>query len=182
LVPALSVVLWIVSALLCLAVLADWCTHSSRTNAYGWRIDCSTPQERKARGIQLTGGYGLLQLSLNASNRRPPQGAEFGPYYKSGPPGQVFRDPRSWLQRRGFGIGQRTPAAAVGSSSYFVCLPNWFVVVLAAILPALRLRTALRTRRRHCSGLCRVCGYDLRATPNRCPECGTCAASLAPST
>ena len=47
---------------------------------------------------------------------------------------------------------------------------------------ALMTTAALNYRRhqhRHTHGLCRNCGYDLRASKDRCPECGTSIASSA---
>jgi hypothetical protein len=58
---------------------------------------------------------------------------------------------------------------------YWLILPCWMAAALFALLPAHRTRAVLRRRRaarRAKAGLCIRCGYDLRATPGRCPECG----------
>jgi len=57
-----------------------------------------------------------------------------------------------------------------------VTVPHWFVALLASLVVVIRLQQQLRRKRtefrlRH--NLCLSCGYDLRATPERCPECGT---------
>jgi hypothetical protein len=53
-----------------------------------------------------------------------------------------------------------------------VYLPWWPIVLALAILPAWKLIGVARRRRVHPPGHCPRCGYDLRATPARCPECG----------
>jgi hypothetical protein len=55
----------------------------------------------------------------------------------------------------------------------FVQAPLWSLLLLTAIPPAWWLDLKRRRARRVRIGCCANCGYDLRATPDRCPECGT---------
>ena len=57
-----------------------------------------------------------------------------------------------------------------------LAVPLWYLGALAAIAPCVWLAAfhrRFRRRRRDRLGLCSICNYDLRATPARCPECGT---------
>ena len=51
-------------------------------------------------------------------------------------------------------------------------VPAWFVVTLFAIPFSVRLVRYARSHLRKKPGHCPACGYDVRATPRRCSECG----------
>jgi hypothetical protein len=54
-----------------------------------------------------------------------------------------------------------------------IAIPWWPLVLMFSILPALWLRQRRKRLALMRRGYCATCGYDLRATPDRCPECGT---------
>ncbi len=56
-------------------------------------------------------------------------------------------------------------------NTLFYSLALWLVVIAWSI-PG-----RVRRRQRNKRGLCLSCGYDLRATPERCPECGVAPAA-----
>ena len=76
-------------------------------------------------------------------------------------------------------VGGRGYGAIVSTGD--VRVPYRLLVIVLGVLPATRLALAVPAlvhwrRDRHIeSGLCPRCSYDLRATPGRCPECGTAA-------
>jgi hypothetical protein len=52
-------------------------------------------------------------------------------------------------------------------------IPYWPVVIASAVLPLIWFHGWRRRRAERHIGRCPTCGYDLRGTPDRCPECGT---------
>jgi hypothetical protein len=77
----------------------------------------------------------------------------------------TFDDAPGWA---GFAIGW-----SVFLQALFV--PDWFVILVLVLSAILFQRRAVQASQ---TGLCRKCGYDLRATPDRCPECGTVQGQL----
>ncbi len=54
-----------------------------------------------------------------------------------------------------------------------VWVPHWPLILIGAIAPAAWFLRGAKRRSRIRRGLCGECGYDLRASHDRCPECGT---------
>jgi hypothetical protein len=78
--------------------------------------------------------------------------------------------PNSYRYYAGFSSFQLKLGPAI--DQHFVGLPLWSALVAAIIPSTMFGAKRLSARRAKLKGLCPRCGYDMRFSPERCPECG----------
>ena len=159
------------SSLLCAATAALWIYSYHSGFEYGDYADKDSTGFYRDYDIISDAGRISYTWFWQYSPTYPTRGAFL--YHSFDPRPQADRFPWHWEKNdlgiyfAGFYYEDAASPSRLGWHT--VAVPYWFLIILFFLLPALRLWH--RTRRQ--PGLCRTCGYDLRATPDRCPECGT---------
>ena len=147
------------SLLLFLAVIVLWV----RSHYIGDRIVWAPGSKLSFQAITYPGAMTLATVSLPAgSNNKFAVGFDHDTVVPSVSP------------RASFSAFDYGTTIMPGFRSDHVFFPMWFVAVMCAILPPVWLvaRRRWKRRARWRRGLCVACGYDLRASQDRCPECG----------
>jgi len=156
-----------VSLVLCVTTVVIWARSYWVTDTFEWASHYRT------RFVAITGGRVLLQVNHGPSATKEFEPVDHDAYVlrandRSGM-GRPWRFGGFWIENLAFAPSGSNPASLPYTD---VVVPLYALVLASLILPGATLRRVIRERT-HRAGVCPACGYDLRATPDRCPECGT---------
>lgn len=158
----------VIAALIGLCFTAMWIHSHFRAmtiNLASW----SNPNGIKSSSLYLYAERGKIYLTYsNLIWNRPRPGASQSWLEFSSPISGDVDFPYYFC-----GFGYRpfdTGSALQGLEWTAISIPHWAPICGSIAFLAIWMR---RRSKRFVAGQCSNCGYDLRATPNRCPECGT---------
>jgi hypothetical protein len=176
-------ILSVMSLVLCLATVVLW------VRSY-WAADYLCYQDRPIGGRRRTiathsiKGFLFYNRTFPAVQPDASASVEASKWRFEVTPASRFLDPAGGVRGAGnyyFGFGywrgERVEFRhlATGLMEIVAVIPHWFLALIFAAIPTRWLAVRRRADRRSERELCRDCGYDLRATPDRCPECGAIA-------
>jgi hypothetical protein len=142
-------------------------------------------RDLRAIGGALRFDQGQWYYNQNIASWGTPRGWSHGTYgpkpyppLHAPPAGGIIAYRKAIELPGGFGWGAikwTTPGGELTLEHSVLMAPLWFLSLLFAIVPLIWWRGhrgKYNRQRRFAAGLCPSCGYDLRVTPDLCPECG----------
>jgi hypothetical protein len=141
-----------VSLLLCAAVCVLWVRSQFAQEVASFEL-------ASGRRIMLGWGDGQFLIDCRLGTAVKPLPGNEGWRWKSGQPTRLY--PNSAYVYR----PEYVRLVLIG--------PFWIPALVTGAGPLFYIGWRIARRSRSKAGHCAHCGYDLRATPGRCPECGT---------
>src|SRR5687768_11896561 len=163
-----------VSLLLFVVVAVAWVRSHFVSERVTWYGMGEVLGRRVNAAYSVTSGRGQVRVLTSYFGPKHPNPRTT---YATGPAERAVTG-RELHRRVGFSyyewVDETAPATGWNLGGRDVSVPYWWGAVVLAMPGAIWLAARGRRRRRwrRERGLCVVCGYDLRATPGRCPECG----------
>ena len=181
-------ILWVMYSLLFLGLVAEYARSFWFHDRFNYHPRASRLANLSSINVNMGSGILILDRQKATSTEYPlvphtpvPSHWEFGSR-------RIDRDqPANWgyfNESQGirllwtFGVEKKDRFYDFGfgnSMTYYergVCFPCWVLLVPMGLVLGIRIKGVVERRRRLRDGLCMQCGYDLRATSDRCPECG----------
>jgi len=170
------------SLLLCVAAIALWVRSYTGSDSVSRRwMTAADSHHIEHRGQQIQWTLGQVRFLIQndtaffPGQMTPDSANPHWSYFRYGAGHDGWEAPpaESIWNRLGFAAWETGWSSSFADSHARVwAAPAWLLTVILALLPAAWGWGAYRQRRRKQTGRCIACGYDLRASPDRCPECG----------
>jgi len=171
-----------VSMVLCVGTLVLWVRSYWIGDQWDFQRDSTRSGQSTLFAARANSSRGGIEVSIESGHARRSVPDRSETQHDARPPYPlIFQSLDQTLSER---LGLRLssePAALVHNAettdgtSTIVNFPYCFPAIVFAGMPlmwGIAWGITARRRRRALSGVCRSCGYDLRGTPDRCPECG----------
>ena len=164
--------------------------------SYAFYERLASPHDQSKRSVTFYSNWGRLGFNMVTwmepePRTRIPKRVRWEytrPYASARPPDRPQMESRPDLkewQLAGITVRRSKPIPGSQSPRFYAAqfsltLPWWYLSVLFGLPPGIWVTRRLVKRRWPLRGHCVRCGYDLRATPDRCPECGTTTSPAPP--